>query len=247
MIFQINTVLGIAPKLIASGPTAPVIVSLDAVHTLSSGQKVVPVVFDANGLIAGAQFTFTFDPAMLTVGTPYLVGEARGLATDSHVADGMMRAVVYGVTPGAGIKAGQVLYIPVTVRDGSPSLTLTDIILVNPSAQRVEVTPGETTVVVKDVSIPTSFALGDARPNPFNPSTTIAYEVPEQTHITLTVYNLLGQEVVRLVDQVQAAGRYEAVWPGINSRGAGVASGVYLYRIVSGSGYVDTKRMTLLK
>jgi hypothetical protein len=247
VIFQVNSVLGIAPKLIASGPTAPVIVSLDAVHTLSSGQKVVPVVFDANGLIAGAQFTFTFDPAMLTVGTPYLVGEARGLVTDSHVADGMMRAVVYGVTPGAGIKAGQVLYIPVTVRDGSPSLTLTDIILVNPSAQRVEVTPGETTVVVKDVSIPTSFALDDARPNPFNPSTTIAYEVPEQTHITLTVYNLLGQEVVRLVDQVQAAGRYEAVWTGINSRGAGVASGIYLYRIVSGSGYVDTKRMTLLK
>ena len=68
-----------------------------------------------------------------------------------------------------------------------------------------------------------------------------------QTHVTLTIYNLLGQEVVRLVDQVQAAGRYEAVWHGVNSRGAGVASGVYLYRIVSGSGYTDTKRMTLLK
>ena len=49
------------------------------------------------------------------------------------------------------------------------------------------------------------------------------------------------------MDQVQAAGRYEVVWHGINSRGAGVASGVYLYRIVSGSGYTDTKRMTLLK
>jgi len=96
-------------------------------------------------------------------------------------------------------------------------------------------------------ALPNSFALHHARPNPFNPSTTIAYEVPEQTHITLTIYNLLGQEVVRLMDQVQAAGRYEVVWHGVNSRGAGVASGVYLYRIVSGSGYTDTKRMTLLK
>ena len=52
---------------------------------------------------------------------------------------------------------------------------------------------------------------------------------------------------MRLIDQVQAAGRYEAVWHGVNSRGAEVASGVYLYRIVSGSGYKDTKRMTLLK
>ena len=64
---------------------------------------------------------------------------------------------------------------------------------------------------------------------------------------TLTIYNLLGQEVVRLIDQVQAAGRYDVVWHGVNSRSAGVVSGVYLYRIVSGSGYSDTKRMTLLK
>ena len=68
-----------------------------------------------------------------------------------------------------------------------------------------------------------------------------------QTHITLTVYNLLGQEVVRLVDQVQAAGRCEAVWNGTNITGAGVSSGIYLYRITSGSGYTETKRMTLLK
>ena len=84
-----------------------------------------------------------------------------------------------------------------------------------------------------------------ASPNPFNPSTTIAYEVPEQTHVTLTIYNLLGQEVVRLIDGVRAA--YEVVWRGVNARGAGVASGVYLYRIVSGSGYTDTKKMTLLQ
>ncbi len=94
---------------------------------------------------------------------------------------------------------------------------------------------------------PNSFALDHARPNPFNPSTTIAYQVPEQTRITLTIYNLLGQEVVRLIDGMKAAGRYEVVWHGTNGRGAGVASGVYLYRIVSGSGYTETKRMTLLK
>ena len=65
--------------------------------------------------------------------------------------------------------------------------------------------------------------------------------------VTLTIYNLLGQEVVMLIDGVKAAGRYEVVWHGVNFRGAGVASGVYLYRIVSGSEYTDTKRMTLLK
>ncbi len=57
----------------------------------------------------------------------------------------------------------------------------------------------------------------------------------------------LGQEEVRLIDGMKAAGRYEVMWHGVNSRGAGVASWVYLYRIVSGSGYTETKRMTLLK
>lgn len=248
VIFQINSILGITPKLIASGPTAPVIVSLDAVQTLSNGQTVIPVSFDANGLVAGAQFTFTFDSNILDVGTPYLVGE--GLATDSHTIDGVMRVVVYGMTPGAGIKTGQNLYIPVTVRDGvigSPSVTLSDVMLVNPSAQRVDVTLGETTVVVKDAAVPTSFALDDARPNPFNPSTTISYAVSQQSHVTLIIYNVLGQEVIRLVDKDQTPGNYSVAWHGSNSHGLSVASGVYVYRITSSTGYTDTKRMTLLK
>ena len=136
--------------------------------------------------------------------------------------------------------------IPVTVPEGMrPGITLTNVVLSDLYGNTVPVRLGQTRVSV--AAAPTSFSLATARPNPFNPSTTIAYEVPEQTHITLTIYNLLGQEVVRLMDQVQAAGRYEVVWHGVNSRGAGVASGVYLYRIVSGSGYTDTKRMTLLK
>ena len=136
--------------------------------------------------------------------------------------------------------------IPVTVPEGMrPEITLTNVVLSDLYGNTVPVRLGQTRVSV--AATPTSFSLATARPNPFNPSTTITYEVPEQTHITLTIYNLLGQEVVRLMDQVQAAGRYEAVWHGVNSRGAGVASGVYLYRIVSGSGYTDTKRMTLLK
>ena len=136
--------------------------------------------------------------------------------------------------------------IPVTVPEGMrPGITLTNVVLSDLYGNTVPVRLGQTRVSV--AAAPTSFSLATTRPNPFNPSTTIAYEVPEQTHITLTIYNLLGQEVVRLMDQVQAAGRYEVVWHGVNSRGAGVASGVYLYRIVSGSGYTDTKRMTLLK
>ena len=88
--------------------------------------------------------------------------------------------------------------------------------MVDPQAQRVPVTMGETimTITKDGAQVPTTFALGNAQPNPFNLSTTISYEVSKQGHLTLTVYNLPGHEVVRLVNQVKVPGYYTAVWNG---------------------------------
>ena len=253
VIAQVNDILTF-PKVIATGPTQPVIVSLDAVQALENGQLGIPVMLESNGLIAGMQAAFTFDPALIEVGGPQLAGAADGLTFDSHITDGTLRVIVYGVTPGTGITAGQgaALLIPVTVRDGvsgGGSLTLSDIILVDPQAQRVPVILGEITapVVKEGAVLPTAFALNGNAPNPFNPATTISYEVPQPAHITLTVYNLLGQEVVRLVDTALAPGRYTVSWHATNARGQAVASGVYLYRLTSSTGYSESKRMTLLK
>jgi hypothetical protein len=57
----------------------------------------------------------------------------------------------------------------------------------------------------------------------------------------------LGQEVARLVDEVRPAGRYEVVWEGRNGRGQAVASGVYVYRMTSSTGFAAVRRMTLVK
>ena len=96
-------------------------------------------------------------------------------------------------------------------------------------------------------SLPSDFILHGARPNPFNPSTTISYEVARPAHVTLVVYNILGQEVSRLVDGQKAPGRYVVVWNGKNVQGRGVASGIYVYRLTSSTGFTRTKRMTLIK
>jgi hypothetical protein len=90
-----------------------------------------------------------------------------------------------------------------------------------------------------------SFALAQNYPNPFNPTTVIDYAVPQSTgamkHVTLKIYNMLGQEVAVLVDQEQASGSYKATF-----NGAGLSSGIYLYSLRVDNQNI-TKKMMLLK
>ena len=79
--------------------------------------------------------------------------------------------------------------------------------------------------------VPENFALEHNFPNPFNPETTIRYAIPEASQVRLIVYNILGQEVTRLVDKNQIPGFYALAWDGKDTFGRGVASGVYIYRI----------------
>jgi hypothetical protein len=90
------------------------------------------------------------------------------------------------------------------------------------------------------------FGLGQSRPNPFNASTQIAYTLAEEGDARLEVYNVLGQRVATLVRGRQPAGVYTLVWDGRDDLGRHVASGIYLYRLVSGS-LAQTHRMLLLK
>lgn len=89
--------------------------------------------------------------------------------------------------------------------------------------------------------------LAQNYPNPFNPATAITYEIRERGHVRLSVYNIAGQRVATLVDEVRAAGvRHTAEWDGRNTRGERVASGVYFYKL-SGPGFKKTRKMVLLK
>jgi hypothetical protein len=85
-----------------------------------------------------------------------------------------------------------------------------------------------------------------AFPNPFNPVTTIQYSLPQSGHVTLEVFNTLGQLVRTLVDEEQEAGTRSAAWDGKNNNGKESASGVYLFRLATGAG-TATKKMVLLK
>jgi hypothetical protein len=96
-------------------------------------------------------------------------------------------------------------------------------------------------------SVPTSYELSQNFPNPFNPVTTIRYGLPKEGKATLKIFNLLGEEVVTLVDNApKAAGYHAAVWDGRNARGQSVASGVFLCQVHAGN-FVQTRRMALVR
>ena len=94
--------------------------------------------------------------------------------------------------------------------------------------------------------VPASFALYANYPNPFNPTTTISYDLPEQTQVTLGIYDLLGKQIKTLVNQSQDAGNKIAVWDGTDNLGRQVSAGVYLYQIQAGD-FSQTRKMLLLK
>ena len=96
------------------------------------------------------------------------------------------------------------------------------------------------------LSAPDKFALFQNYPNPFNPMCEIAYALPTDCQVTLSVYNILGQKVRVLVDEYQSAGNKSVKWDGKDEQGQDVTSGVYFYRIQAGD-FAQSKKMVLLK
>lgn len=93
---------------------------------------------------------------------------------------------------------------------------------------------------------PKKFFLYPAYPNPFNPATTIRYDVRNTSEVRIEIFNVLGQKVRTLVDEQKLAGTYTAVWDGQNDSGEAVASGVYLYRMVAKQ-FVTSRKLLLLR
>lgn len=101
--------------------------------------------------------------------------------------------------------------------------------------------------------IPNGFELSQNYPNPFNPTTTISYTIHSNERVgqkvpstNLSVFNILGQKVITLVDEIQSPGTYQIEWDGSDSNGKKVSSGIYFYRLTKGENAIS-KKMTLLK
>ena len=97
-----------------------------------------------------------------------------------------------------------------------------------------------------EVKLPDTYILKQNLPNPFNPTTTLNFALPEQELVTLTVYNQLGQPVRMLLNGDESAGYKSVVWDGRNDAGQLVGTGIYFYQIRAGN-FSQTRKMILLK
>lgn len=97
-----------------------------------------------------------------------------------------------------------------------------------------------------EISIPSTIKLHQNFPNPFNPTTTISYEINEESLVNITIYDLLGSKIVQLVNQIEQPGSKTVRWNGRDAQGNLVNGGVYVYRLNTGN-YSETRKMVFLK
>jgi PKD repeat protein len=181
-----------------------------------------------------AQFSFSGNSGT----APFLVGLDASASFDPDGDD-----LTYRWDFGDGSVSGSVTAAHTYAARGTFTLTLTVTDsggLSSSTSTQVQV--NDSGVAVEDeASIPTRFALAPNYPNPFNPATTIAYDLPASAEVNLTVYDLYGRKVATLVQAAQGPGRYEVTF-----QAQDLASGVYVYRLTAGD-FTQTQRMVLMK
>jgi len=129
------------------------------------------------------------------------------------------------------------------VRDADVSSPIMRNVLFNEIYEWFQGTPNPD---ITPADVPAMYRLAQNFPNPFNPTTRIAFDIPKKGHVSLKIYNVAGQLVKTLVDDVLEAKHHEYEWTGTNNAGVKVASGVYFYSIEADN-FTSTKKMVLLR
>ena len=128
-------------------------------------------------------------------------------------------------------------------------LALHNIFANDSEGNTIQIEPKDTVLTeikFRKLEIPESYILFQNHPNPFNPETSISYQIPEAAQVEIKIFNTMGQNIKTLISQKQNAGYYLVHWDGNDSNGNKVVSGIYMYRIEAGD-FICIKKMTLMK
>lgn len=197
--------------------------------------------------VKGYGFSVNYDPSVLefvrVASENNLLGESTLAKPQiANKADGTVAVVAYGQTATQG-NLGVSLVFRTKAEIENSYIDVTEAQLQDGSYSLNQVASlGSAQVQTR----PEIFGLADNYPNPFNPETTLKYQLPEAADVKLEVYNVVGQVVRTLIADHQNAGRYVVQWDATNDNGQALSSGIYFYHIQAGD-FQKTKKMLLLK
>lgn len=263
-LFMVVVLLLIAPALIlaadsdrfAAAKAAPttdglLMVPLEITNSQNLTAMDIPLSFTEGATLDHVEFTdrvksFEFQAAnvdnenhQVVIGLISMVSKE---APDLAAGTGIIANLYFKLDPGMQ----EVTLTPITLENPNHSLTFYYNDYSSGQAEVKTINPEIGAISASSIALPTAFGLSQNSPNPFNPTTTIAYALPQAGDVKISVFNILGQNVKDLVDGYMPAGNHQVVWDGKDRSGAAVASGIYFYKI-SARDFTDTKKMVLLK
>ena len=214
-----------------------------------SDKSFMPLAISHDKNLLALQVNLSYDTKTVQILEPFLTDRTSGMELAWEDQDGKITLLLYSLN-GDVIKSGESALINFLISsdlqlNGKSPFQIKNAILVDMKCQPCFLT-GIDKFDVGQNKIPDEYSLSQNYPNPFNSSTEISYFLPKSEKVTLGIYNLLGENIITLVNKKQTAGFHHVEWNGQNSVGDIVPSGIYLYRLASGN-YCFTKKLTILK
>jgi hypothetical protein len=193
-----------------------------------------------NGFVLGEDGSglFSFEPKRIPITWPQL----SMIVDEDGPWDGM-----YMQVGGFGDASLANDFVP-KAEDGAagPILGMFPVVQLPYDQKRVPLGNAPTAILEQSAEVPDGYSLSEAYPNPFNPETTIRFQLPSAEQFKITVYNEQGQAIRTLADQQLGPGTFDITWDGTDDSGRSVASGTYLY-LIEGPNLRTHKKVTLLK
>lgn len=240
-------VSGTSPDLLAQGS-----ISLDDQGAVAGGTLDFPVYLNNGSNILSFQGELSFDASKLSPADNFITwsGEMDNFSVETDLQNGHLKFAAAGANPDGQNAVIAMLHFNVSgdfSLNESTTISI-DNIKLNENIEYSDISAQvmSVTSVNNQPGLPQEYSLSPNYPNPFNPSTTIKYGLPEAAQVRLTIYDIRGAEVIDLVNQSQSPGWYESTWNGRDANGNLVGTGIYLVRIQVGK-FTQTRKIVFLK